>query len=69
MDWFIPLTAFLASIGTFFSGFGLGTLLMAALLLYFPPELAIVFTALVHFANSSLNVLLNRNVDWRTVWI
>jgi len=69
MDWFIPLTAFFASIGTFFLGFGLGTLLMAALLLYFIPELAIVFTALVHFANSSCNVLLNRNVNWRKVWI
>jgi uncharacterized membrane protein YfcA len=69
MDWLIPLVAFLASLLTFFSGFGLGTLLMAALLFYFPPELAIAFTALVHFANSSFKVLLNRNVDWKIVGV
>ncbi|MBM3164176.1 MAG: sulfite exporter TauE/SafE family protein [Bacteroidetes bacterium] len=69
MDWLIPLVAFLASLLTFFSGFGLGTLLMAAMLFYFPPELAIAFTALVHFANSSFKVLLNRNVDWKIVGV
>lgn len=67
MDWLIPLVAFLASMLTFFSGFGLGTLLMAVMLFYFPPELAVAFTALVHFANSSFKVLLNRNVDWKIV--
>ena len=65
MDWLIPTVAFFASILTFFSGFGLGTLLMAVLLFYYPPELAIAFTALVHFANSSFKIALNRKVDWQ----
>jgi|694.fasta_scaffold36278_2 hypothetical protein len=69
MDWLIPLVAFLASLLTFFSGFGLGTLLMAALLFYFPPEWAIAFTAIVHFANSSFKVLLNRSIDWKVVGV
>jgi uncharacterized membrane protein YfcA len=69
MDWLIPLVAFFASLLTFFSGFGLGTLLMAALLFYFPTDWAIAFTAIVHFANNSFKVLLNRSVDWKVVGV
>lgn len=37
---------------TFFSGFGLGTILLPVFLVFFSPELAIVATAIVHFSNS-----------------
>lgn len=47
----ICLVAFLASLLTFFSGFGLGTLLLPAFALFYPVEQAIVFTAIVHFLN------------------
>ncbi|MCF8220742.1 MAG: sulfite exporter TauE/SafE family protein [Cryomorphaceae bacterium] len=69
MFWIIPLVAFLASILTFFSGFGLGTLLMAAMLWYYPPELAIALTALVHLLNSAVKSMMNRHVQWRIVWL
>lgn len=43
--------AFLASGLTFFSGFGLGTLLLPAFALFFPIERAVALTAVVHFLN------------------
>ncbi len=53
MEYFIiPLTALIASILTFFSGFGLGTILLPAFILFFPPEISILLTALVHFLNN-----------------
>jgi uncharacterized membrane protein YfcA len=69
MFWIIPLVAFLASILTFFSGFGLGTLLMAAMIWYYPPELAIALTGFVHFVNSALKSALNRSVNWKIVLV
>lgn len=50
--------ALFASILGFFSGFGLGTLLLPAMLLVLPPEVAVAATALVHFANNILKVSL-----------
>lgn len=47
----ICLVAALASALTFFSGFGLGTLLLPAFVLFFPVEQAVAMTAVVHFAN------------------
>lgn len=41
-----------ASTLTFFSGFGLGTILLPLFLAFFEPKLAIPAAALVHFANS-----------------
>lgn len=48
----IPLVAFSASLLTFFSGFGLGTLLTPAFALFFPINLAVALAAVVHFLNS-----------------
>ena len=48
----IPLVAFLVSILTFFSGFGLGTILTPAFMLFFPIELSIGLTGIVHFLNN-----------------
>jgi uncharacterized membrane protein YfcA len=47
-----------------FSGFGLGTLLMPAFALFFPIELAVAMTAVVHFLNNLFKlVLLGRHAD------
>lgn len=51
----IAIVAFFASGLTFFSGFGLGTLLLPAFALFFPIEIAISLTAIVHFLNNIFN--------------
>lgn len=43
---------------TLFSGFGLGTLLMPAFALFFPIEVAVAATAIVHLANNLFKVSL-----------
>jgi uncharacterized protein len=48
----ISLAAFFTAILTFFSGFGLGTILMPVFALFFPVEIAIALTGVVHFANN-----------------
>ena len=48
----ICAVALLASALTFYSGFGLGTLLLPAFALFFPLEQAVALTAVVHFLNS-----------------
>lgn len=52
----ISMVALLASCLTLFSGFGLGTLLMPVVALFFPLELAIAVTAVVHLANNLFKV-------------
>ncbi|MGA9573529.1 MAG: TSUP family transporter [Lysobacterales bacterium] len=64
----VALTAFTAAGLTLYSGFGLGTLLLPVFALFFPAEIAVVATALVHGANSVLKVsLLGRFADPGTV--
>lgn len=59
MDIFIiALVAFTASMLTFFSGFGLGTLLAPVFMLFFPVELAIALTGVVHFFNNIFKLTL-----------
>lgn len=48
----IGLVSFLGSGLTLFSGFGLGTLLMPVFAIFFPVELAIGMTAVVHLLNN-----------------
>jgi hypothetical protein len=50
--------ALLASALTFFSGFGLGTLLLPAFALFVPIEQAVVLTAVVHFLNGLFKLAL-----------
>lgn len=57
-SWLIPLIAFAASLLTFFSGFGLGTLLAPAFMLFYPIETAIALTGIVHFVNGVFKLLL-----------
>jgi hypothetical protein len=44
----IPAVALLASLLTFFSGFGLGTILLPAFAIFFPINIAVALTAIVH---------------------
>jgi uncharacterized membrane protein YfcA len=53
MDYiFICLVAFIGATLTLFSGFGLGTMLLPVFGLFFPIEIAIVLTSIVHFLNN-----------------
>ena len=61
----IAIVCLLGSFATFFSGFGLGTILLPVFSLYFPIELAILATALVHFANNIFKMsLMARHLDF-----
>lgn len=63
----LALTAFLASLLTLFSGFGLGTLLMPAAAIFFPVAVAVALTALVHLLNNLFKLaVLGRWIAWRT---
>jgi uncharacterized membrane protein YfcA len=54
----VCIAALLASGLTLFSGFGLGTLLMPVVAIFFPLEIAIAITAVVHFANNLFKLVL-----------
>lgn len=60
----VAMTAFVAAGLTLYSGFGLGTLLLPVFALFFPAEVAVFATALVHGANNVFKVsLLGRAAD------
>ncbi len=60
----IAIVSFLVAILTFFSGFGLGTILTPVFMLFFPVELAIALTGLVHFFNNVFKIILvGKNAD------
>jgi uncharacterized membrane protein YfcA len=64
----VALAAFLAAGLTMYSGFGLGTLMLPVFALFFPVEMAVVATALVHGANNVFKVaLLGRHADREVV--
>ena len=64
----VCFVAFSASALTFVSGFGLGTLLLPAFALFYPIDLAVASTAVVHFLNSLFKLaLVGRHADRRTV--
>jgi uncharacterized membrane protein YfcA len=64
----VALTAFIAAGLTLYSGFGLGTILLPVFALFFPVEMAVVATALVHGANNVFKVtLLGRHADREVV--
>ena len=54
----VSIAALFASALTLFSGFGLGTLLMPVVAIFFPVEIAIAITAMVHLANNVFKVVL-----------
>lgn len=59
----IAIVAFGAAMLTFFSGFGLGTILMPVFALFFPVEIAIAITALVHLVNN----LFKLSLIWKSI--
>lgn len=60
----ISLAAFVVAILTFFSGFGLGTILTPVFMIFFPVELAIALTGVVHFFNNIFKLfLVGRNAN------
>ncbi len=65
MDYIIICLVALIGAGlTLFSGFGLGTLLLPVFGLFFPIEVAVVLTALVHFMNNIFKFFLfGKNAD------
>lgn len=64
----VCLTALIASGLTLFSGFGLGTILMPAFALFFPIEIAIAMTAIVHLANNVFKIfLIGKKADFKVL--
>jgi uncharacterized membrane protein YfcA len=64
----ICTVALFVSALTLFSGFGLGTLLMPAFALFFPIEVAVAATAIVHLANNIFKVaLVGKKADFSVV--
>jgi uncharacterized membrane protein YfcA len=54
----ITIAAFFTAILTFFSGFGLGTILTPVFILFFPIDIAIALTGIVHFTNNMFKITL-----------
>ncbi|MEX2568491.1 MAG: sulfite exporter TauE/SafE family protein [Cyclobacteriaceae bacterium] len=54
----ISLAAFITALLTFFSGFGLGTILTPVFIIFFPVDLAIALTGVVHFFNNLFKLFL-----------
>jgi uncharacterized membrane protein YfcA len=64
----IIIAAFCASLLTFYSGFGLGTLLMPVVAIFFPLPVAVAITAIVHLLNNLFKVfLLGARADRKVV--
>jgi len=62
----ILIAAASASLLTFFSGFGLGTLLMPVFVLFLPVPVAIALTGVVHLLNNVFKLgLLQPHINWR----
>ncbi len=60
----IVIAAFLTAILTFFSGFGLGTILAPVFAIFFPIDIAIALTGVVHFTNNLFKIfLVGKNTD------
>lgn len=64
----ISIVALLASLLTFFSGFGLGTILMPVFAIFFPIDVAIALTGVVHLLNNLFKMtIVGKQAAWRVV--
>ncbi len=64
----IILASAFASLITLFSGFGLGTILTPVFILFFPVEIAVALTGVVHLLNNLFKfALLGKNAQWHIV--
>lgn len=70
MDYLIiALTVLFGAALTFFSGFGLGTLMLPVFGIFFPLEVAVGATALVHLANNLFKFgLVYKHIHFPTLW-
>jgi uncharacterized protein len=60
----ICLAAFFTAVLTFYSGFGLGTILAPVFAIFFPIDIAIALTGVVHFSNNLFKIaLVGKNTD------
>ncbi|MBF6642411.1 sulfite exporter TauE/SafE family protein [Flavobacterium sp. J49] len=65
----ISVVAFLVAILTFFSGFGLGTILTPVFMIFFPVNIAIGLTGVVHFCNNLFKLfLVGKKADRKVVF-
>lgn len=63
----ISLIVLLAALMTFFSGFGLGTIMLPVFSIFFPLPVAVGATAIVHLANNLFKItLIFKNIDYKT---
>ena len=61
----IAVVAAFASLLTFFSGFGLATILTPVMIIFFPVEIAIALTGIVHMLNNFFKIsLVGKEIDW-----
>lgn len=61
----IAAVAAIASLLTFFSGFGLGTILTPVFIIFFPVEIAVALTGIVHLLNNFFKIaLVGKNINW-----
>lgn len=65
----VLLVVIFGSVLTFFSGFGLGTILLPVFLVFFEPKMAIPAVALVHFTNSIFKFIYVRKYIVRSVFL
>jgi uncharacterized protein len=66
----IGLVSLGAAILTFFSGFGLGTILLPVFLVFFPIEMAVALTGTVHLLNNLFKLFLTyTHIHYRTAFI
>ena len=64
LEYVVPFVALAASLLTFLSGFGLGTLLLPVFAVFFPLEVSVAMTAVVHLLNNLFKLgLLWKQVD------
>lgn len=61
----VAITSLIASFLTFFSGFGLGTILLPVFALYYPLQIAVALTAIVHLLNNLFKIILVvKHINW-----
>jgi len=64
----VSLASLVVAALTLFSGFGLGTLLMPVFAIFFPVDVAVAATAVVHLLNNLFKLaLLGKSAAWRIV--
>ena len=64
----IYITAIFASGLTLISGFGLGTIMLPVFAIFFPVEIAVGMTAIVHVLNNFFKMgLIFKDVNWKTL--